>query len=539
LPNPKLTSAIQNEHSLVSGSLPARKVEISRWLRFLLPSTSVLIFVLLLIAFSTGSLPQKLLGDAGIGWHIRTGQLILQTHAVPRADPFSSTMQGQPWFAWEWLYDVIVGSLERATGLNGIVFATALVIAGTFAFAFRQMIRRGSGLLLAIALLVLALVASSIHFLARPHVFSWLLSLIYFELLRDFELLGNVRRLIWLPILMLVWVNVHGGFLVGLVLVALYLVAFIFEAFFASDQEAKATALHKTKALGVAGVACALATFANPYSYRLHEHIYKYLTDTFLMDHIDEFLSPNFHGIAQKCFALLILLTIATAAMSRRKIAMSKLLVIGFAVYSGLYAVRSIPVSSLLLVLFIGPHLSREAGSEITNGLKKCLIPYVGFEDRMSALDLTLRGYWLPVAAILVGIWVCLHAGKLDGAQIMNANFDAARFPVQAVDWLRNQEVRGPVFCPDSWGGYVIYRAYPELKVVIDDRHDFYGSEYLKKYLKIIRVEPDWDPALAATKPAQVLLPARSAAATLLRQVPAWTVAYSDPTAVVFRRAEK
>lgn len=499
-----------------------------------------MIFVLLLVAFAIGSLPQKLLGDAGIGWHIRTGQLILQTHTVPHVDPFSSTMLGQPWYAWEWLYDVVVGWLDRLAGLSGVVFASVLVIAGTFALAFRRLVTRGTGLILAVALLVVAVLASSVHLLARPHVVSWLLSLICLELLRDFEMSENIRRLIWLPVIMLVWVNVHGGFLVGLALIGLYLLASLLAAFLASEPERRVIALRKAKALAAVSVVCGLATFANPYGYRLHEHIYKYLTDSFLMDHIDEFLSPNFHGIAQKSFALLVLLTIATAAISRKKMPVSELLVIMFAVYSGLYAVRNIPVASLLLVLIIGPYLSGEAASaeeETREGPRKWLAAYVDFERRMGALDSNLRGYWLPIAAFVLGMWVCLHAGKFGAIQVMNATFDSNRFPVQAVNWLKNQNVRQPVFCPDAWGGYVIYRTYPELKVAIDDRHDLYGSEYLKKYLKIIRLEPGWDRALKDTGASWLLLPNQSAATTLLRQVPLWTIVYTDGTAVVFRRA--
>jgi len=497
---------------------------------------------LLLVAFSTGPLPQKLLGDAGIGWHIRTGELILQTHAVPRVDPFSSPMRGQPWFVWEWLYDAFVGWLERVAGLNGIVFASALVIAGTFALVFRRMVVDGSGLLLAVVLLLLTMLASSVHFLTRPHVVSWLFSLICFELLRDFEVSGNVRPLIWLPTIMLVWVNVHGGFLVGLTLIALYLLASVLEALFASSQEDRGTALRRAKMLAIVSLICALASFANPYGYRLHEHIYKYLTNSFLMDHIDEFLSPNFHGLAQKCFALLIILSIATAAMSRRTMAPSELLVIAFAVYSGLYAVRNIPVASLLLVLIIGPRLGRVAASwarETSEGGRKWVVLCADFERRMGTLDSSLRGYWLAVAAILLGTWVCVHGGKLGAMQLINASFDPARFPVQAMAWLENQDARAPVFCPDAWGGYVIYRAYPKLKVVIDDRHDLYGSEYLKKYLKVVRVEPGWDQALAETRAERLLLPSHSAVATLLRQLPAWRVDYSDETAAVFERATK
>ena len=79
-----------------------------------MPSVADLIFVAVLCALLFTPLSVKLLGDAGIGWHIRTGQQILHTRSIPRVDSFSSVMQGKPWFAWEWLYDVLVGLLDSA-----------------------------------------------------------------------------------------------------------------------------------------------------------------------------------------------------------------------------------------------------------------------------------------------------------------------------------------------------------------------------------------------------------------------------------------
>jgi hypothetical protein len=77
-----------------------------------MPSITDLFFVALLGLLVFTTLSVRLLGDAGIGWHIRTGQLILASHAIPRVDPFSATMSGQAWFAWEWLYDVLVGARD-------------------------------------------------------------------------------------------------------------------------------------------------------------------------------------------------------------------------------------------------------------------------------------------------------------------------------------------------------------------------------------------------------------------------------------------
>src|SRR5579864_1875967 len=191
------------------------------WVSLVLPSVSDIVFIGMLAVLVCTSLSVRLLGDAGIGWHIRTGQLIVATHGIPRADVFSATMQGKAWFAWEWFYDLVAGWLEHAAGLNGVVWFTAAVIAAVFAWAFRLLVRRGADVLVALTLVLLAASASMIHFFARPHVVSWLFVLVWFWVLASFERRGG--RLVWmLPPLMIVWVNVHGGFLVGFVLLAIY-----------------------------------------------------------------------------------------------------------------------------------------------------------------------------------------------------------------------------------------------------------------------------------------------------------------------------
>ena len=159
-------------------------------MRFLLPSVGDLIFLALLGILLCAPLSVKLLNDGGIGWHIRTGQIIAETHAIPRVDSFSSTMSGRPWFAWEWLYDVGVGQLERIAGLNGVVWLTAVTIAVVFSWTFRFLVRRGASLLLALGLSLLAVSASMIHFLARPHVMSWMFALTWFWILDSSELVA-------------------------------------------------------------------------------------------------------------------------------------------------------------------------------------------------------------------------------------------------------------------------------------------------------------------------------------------------------------
>ena len=512
------------------------------WFRFFVPSVADIIFVVLLTALTSGAMAPRLLGDASVGWHIRDGQQMLHTHSITRTDSFSATKNGQPWYAWEWLYDVAIAGIHNWLGLNGVVFFTALVIAASFALALRLAIARGANLPVAVALLVLSVGASTIHFLARPHVLSWMFTVLWFQILDDADEDADPKRLFWLPVLTLVWVNVHGGFLLGLALLGLYLLSGSIRYFRSSAQERQKIG-NWLKTLGEVSELSLLASFVNPYGYKLHIHIYRYLSDTWLMRHIDEFQSPNFHGVAQQCFAVLLLITIVALASVQKRLRLSHLFVIIFAAYGGLYASRNLPVSSILLTLIVAPLLSQEIAGAGTNPalpsrVRAFFARCESSAERMGKVELRFRGHLWPIATVILGLVVCLQHGRLGSRQMMDAHFDAKHFPVQAVELIERRSIEEPIFSPDNWGGYLIYRLYPQTTVFVDDRHDFYGAEFLKNYLKAIRVTPDWDNALEQNRVNWVLVPSESSLANMLKITGRWTVIHEDETAALFQRTE-
>ena len=525
----------------------------SRWLQFLIPSVADLLFVALLLGLSCGALGRLLLRDGGTGWHIRNGQLMLQTHSITRVDPFSATMSGQPWYAWEWLYDVLIAAIHHVLGLNGVVFYTGAIMAATFVLVFHLAMRRRGSLPITLSLLVLSLGASAIHFLARPHVLSWLLSVIWFELLDSAASGAGLdsepdldsepskdRRLFCLPLLMLLWVNLHGGFLLGFALLGVYFIGGVIQYFSGRDQRQELG--RWLKRLGLVSVLSLLASFINPYGFKLHLHIYRYLSDRFLMNHVSEFLSPDFHGVAQQCFAVILLVTIAALASARRKPRPAHLLVVLLAAYTGLYASRNLPVSSMLLTLIIAPLLSEtiakaSENAEIVPWLRALLSRVNSFSSRMEKLELHFQGHLWLVIAFVLGLWACMHGGRLGSAQLINAYFDAKRFPVEAAEVIAQSDIREPIFCPDQWGGYLIYRLYPQTKVLVDDRHDLYGDQFFKDYLKVIFVQPDWNKVLDERHVDWVLVQKNSSLGTILEQTPGWKLIHEDGTAVLLHRS--
>ncbi len=516
-------------------------------IRFLLPSVADLLFILLLFSLTIGVLAPRLLGDAGTGWHIRNGDLMLRTGAITRKDPFSATMNGQPWYAWEWLFDAAIARLHQWAGLNGVVLLPALIISATFALTFRLSLRRGGSLPITLLLLVLALGASAIHLFARPHVFSWLLAVIWFHLLDSSENAiepAKDRSLFWLPVIMLFWVNVHGGFVLGFALCGIYLMAGCIRLWHTKSSADRQSIRAWISRLSLVSAVAFLAGLINPFGYKLYTHVYQYLSDRFLMNHIDEFRSPDFHGLAQQCFAALLLIAMAALAVTGKKLRASELLVLIFAAYSGLYASRNLPVSSLWMTLILAPVLSHALRSasenvSIPSGTRRLLSAFNAFSARIGRSESGLRGHLWPVVAVLAGLLLVAHQGRMGPSQIMHAQFDAQRFPVAALNEIQRRGIHDPLFSEDYWGGYLIYRLYPQNRVYVDDRHDFYGDTFLKRYLRIIRVEPGWEAALKEVNPNYILLTRESTLSNVLKEVPQWKVVYEDETATLFQNENR
>ena len=333
--------------------------------------------------------------------------------------------------------------------------------------------------------------------------------------------------------------NLHGGFLLGIALCGLYLIAGLIRYF--SDRKDRQTIGRWLKRLAVATLFSLFATLVNPYGYKLHVHIYLYLSNRFLMNHIDEFLSPNFHGVAQQCFAALLLITVAAVATKRQKLSLSHLLVIIFAAYSGLYASRNLPVSSILLTLIVAPILSASisdvgASQKMSLRLRRLISSSNAFASRMTEMELRFRGHLWPALALILGLVVCIQHGRLGARQVMDAHFDAKRFPVQAAEVIAQRGIEEPIFAPDYWGGYLIYRFFPKARVFVDDRHDLYGDRFLKDYLKVVQVQPDWEKFLNERKVDCVLAPTAGSLANILKETPTWNLIYEDSTAVLFQK---
>jgi hypothetical protein len=212
------------------------------------------------------------------------------------------------------------------------------------------------------------------------------------------------------------------------------------------------------------------------------------------------------------------------------------------AIYSGLFASRNLPVASFILVLVIGPVLwasvksfaERPRASAILRRLADRLL---ALSDRLKDQECELRGHIWPVFVVLAGLSLSLPTGAGGTPQLIHSRFDPQHFPAAATDFLASEQSTDPIFAPDSWGGYLIYRLYPRRPVVVDDRHDLYGSDRVRELLVLMQGEPGWEEVLKKWQIRTVLLPENATLVGLLRELPQqWRVVYEDKIAVVMEK---
>lgn len=511
-------------------------------LDFLAPSFADWVFISILAWLFFGSAAAtSLLGDGDTGWHIRAGEYILETGEFPRHDLFSFTMEGREWFAWEWLADVLFAVLHSVFGLKGISFLGGVVIAGTAAGIFRYMLWRGVNVLVAMVSLFVILSPSMLHWLARPHMFTWVFLLITLWVL-EADRRKPTRWLYALVPLTVLWTNTHGGFVAQLITIGIYFVGTGVEEVW--NRPAKQTGDGRWqlppsfRRYGLLLLLCSGATLINPYGYQLHVHIAAYLRSDFILKAVQEFQAPDFRGEAMKVFECVLFLAILLAAklLARREVARA-LLLLAWA-HAAVTSVRHIP----LFMMVAGPLLASEAtrwleaagkrGNQWVRVLNEIAADYSPrgggrFESRPLAVG------WLSLAA-MAALMALLQL--LDGKPSWTAEFPPVRFPAMACDSLGERLKGRRVLSTDQWGDYLIYRFYPEQKVFIDGRSDFYDREVLDDYMVLLGATWRWEEVLSRYEFEAVLIPVDWSLSAVLKTHPEWHLAYDDGTAVFFER---
>jgi hypothetical protein len=511
---------------------------LGRWAG-LLPSLSDAAFLIPIAVFSSCTTGIKwLLGDSDTGWHIRTGEWILENHQVPAIDLFSFTKSGQPWFAWEWLSDLGMGWAHNHGGLPAVVFASFVILCTTSLVVYRTTAAGSRHRLVSFLLTWLATGAATVHWLARPHLITPLMAGLFCCVLNRVER-GNRRLLVALPALTVLWVNLHGGFFVGILIILTYGVA-------AAGEQLLHIGKHdgwgRTWFYALIAGSCAIASLLNPYGYHLHVHVLKYLGSPFYLQYISEFRPVDFGWQSAAYFETLLVLGIAAALWNLGKGRLVHVLLPLSWTHLALLSARNIPI----FVVVSLPGTALAVSEWMTYAQDEWRATPMGAAAKAVAEvenDLgSIANKIGPCAAlapalgmIVLGVLLA-HPGRMSK---LRAEFDPTEFPVQAARVVEHEPGSATrLFCSWQWGGYLIYRAWPAIKVFNDGRTDFYGPAFVKEGLRAWQATPDWSNILARYGVNAALLPVDSALASVLRERRDWRLVYQDQVAVVFQRSE-
>jgi hypothetical protein len=455
--------------------------------------------------------------DPDVWWHLRTGQLILQNHSLFHTDPYSFTRFGQPWINHEWLSEVLLFSLYRVAGFGGLIVAFAAIIAATLLLVFRRCPCR---LYLAAFMTLCGAIASAPTWGVRPQMFSLLLASIFLNLLEASNQRPNL--LWWTAPLMFLWVNLHAGYAIGLALLALFLGGEALEAG-ASGQWQKTAP--RIKGLTLVFATCLALVPLNPNGLRIYRYPFDTLRSSAMHSFIQEWFSPDFHDPMYAPLLLMLLTFMAGLALSPRHPRVRDLVLLLAMIPPALRSVRHIPILMLVLI----PALAQlaEAGLQQWGATGLLSVRRTAPTLRTALIN----GVVLVSFAAFTLVWI----RHLVSTQ---RETEAQHFPAAAVAFLNREHLPAPVLNHYNWGGYFIWKLYPQYRVFADGRADVYGDQFMATFAASYYLTDDWAKPIQLWGIRTVVLPPDAPLITALRSAPDWRQIYVDSEAIILIRRQ-
>lgn len=471
--------------------------------------------------------------DTDTWWHLKTGQLIWQQGRIPLSDPFSHTVAGAPWIDHGWLVQAILWPFYQAFGLGGLALLLAAAITLTFAIVYKQC--AGRPYLAALAVL-LAAISSSVVWAIRPQIASLLLTAAVTFLLYRYRESGQARWLWPIPLLVVMWVNCHGGFVIAFILLGCHLVGEVLNRLLHSDPERPLPAAQpRLRPLLLTLLACLPATLLNPNTYKMLPYAFQTVSIGPLQDFIQEWAAPDFHSVQLQPFVWLLLLTLGALGLSRRRANWIDLAMLLIFAYMALLAVRNVA----LFALIAPPILTRHAAAAIRDMTRLPRLAWLGTLVSAGAPARPRRG--LPLLNLLLLALILTAAGAGIGLVLVHLDDPATwgrGLPLDAAAYMASEEIPGKMYNTYNWGGYLIWSLYPAAPVFVDGRTDLYAlnGHVLDDYVQIHLARPGWQELLASYDIGHAVTEREGMLALALAEAEAWTLVYQDDLAVIYEQ---
>lgn len=451
-----------------------------------------------------------LLRDSDSMWQIRIGQWILDNGTMPHTDVFSFTRFGEPWISSSWLSQVLYAISYGPGDWAGPVILSSIAVGATITI-FLYLLSPHFDPARAILIAALALVLSTTHFFARPHVLALPFLLAFIG-----GLMAAADRRThpswWLLPLMAIWANLHGGFVLGLALIG----PIGLEALWSAEPSRR---LQLAVRWGLFGLAALVASCLTPYGWNTPMGALKILSLGKLLSLIWEWMPVDFSKFT--FFEATLLTLIGVAFYRKLTLSVPRILLLVGLIWMALSHVRNIEVFAFLAPLVLAKPIAEQWGTAEAGGS--------AIEEARSAPLITI----LATVAIIAGGWA---STKIFVAQ-HPFMFLPSVTPVAAVDLLQQRHAQR-IFSTAPFGGYMVSR---DMKVFIDGRAELYGEQFVLDYFDATEAR-NVGQLLSLLDKYQIdatLLNPTSPAGYALDHVKGWKRLYKDEFAVIHVRSDE
>jgi hypothetical protein len=471
--------------------------------------------------------------DTDTWWHLRAGAWIWEHRTVPQQDHFSYTRAGESWQYPGWLVEVPMVGIYQTFGPGGLNLWTAAMVALAFWFVWQTL---SGGPFLKAFVTILAATASGVYWAARPYLVTFVLAAVYLWILEKAVGGGRwtvgsggwrERKGLWLlPPLMVIWANSHGGFAVGFILWGVYFVSALIRFAELKRFDVQTFKRSNVGTLFLIGLLMVLAVCINPSGPVMLLYPFKTVGIGALQEYIQEWQSPDFHQLQVQPFLWFLLLTLGAVGASRQRMKWSEFfLMAGFA-YLSFMAGRNIALFALAAPLV----LTRHAASLLQDaaerwGIRQPASGRVGVSRGQAILNWILLG----VLILATGVKAALVFPPKENEKVFRETL-----PVDAVEYIRQEEPEGRLFNSYNWGGYLLW-ALPAYPVFVDGRTDLYGDEIIDQWVQVVRAERGWQEVLDAWGVRLILLEPYRPVTRYLEEED-WRLLYKDEIAVVYSK---
>ena len=454
--------------------------------------------------------------DPDLWGHIKFGEDLWESKSFSRTDPYSFTAYGHPWINHEWLSELVFYFIYVYLGDSGLLFGK-LGIGLVVVLLIRKLCayRKHDAIIYAM-IMIPAIIIISPGFMIRPQVFSFLFFALYLYLLHLY-FIQRKNLLFFLPCLMFFWVNLHGGFLMGLALLFTVVAWKSLSRFVFNDKDSRLGSLWFWFFM------TSIATLFNPYGYQLLIFLFKTLS---LPRQIGEWNPIRLFDLSYLHFKIMALLFFVIFLTQPRHREGWEVSAIGMVLIASVFHQRHSPFFGII----IAPHLVHRL-SILTEDI----------QSRYPRLVLTgiSKNILLIVLGVLAGYQVYCGFSKymLANCRII---VDPNSYPIAAVEYLKKNNVTGHLLLPMEWGEYAIWKLHPDCKVSIDGRfRTVYPESVIQNHFV-----PEYDDVgwknLIEKYPADILLTRQTSFfQNLIENGESWVYTYSDPTAIVFLRNDE